>query len=208
MMSKKMLILRGKSGTYPDEDGNPREYKTGALHEQDAKDFATKLLHYDEGKVLDVSGETGAESAQTSQALIMLRDKGGNEFTALYGFSGGGYNVLHILSALKEDERKRFEWIVVLGAPPTVLKDGKFVYSPTGSPQKPAFLKSSFDGGNWDLVYQDFTPSSFKTPKKTDGHMFLPEWLLALELFTQRVLRKHPSIVGGPGPWLKPPDKP
>ena len=181
-MPKKMLILRGKSGTYPAEDGIDREYKTGALHEQDAKDFATKLLHYDEGKVLDVSGETGAHSAQTSQALIMLRDKGGNEFTALYGFSGGGYNVLHILSALKEEERKRFEWIVVLGAPPTVLKDGKYVYSSTGSPQKSAFLAKNFKGGSWTLVYQAFIPSSFKPPNGADGHMFLPKWLLSQPL--------------------------
>jgi hypothetical protein len=210
MSDKKMLILRGNADNtgkvYPDEQGNFIAWPKGALHEEAAKEYARRKGY--QPVVLDVSGESGPGSAQTSQALIMLRDKGGDEFKALYGFSGGGYNVRWILTALKKDERKRFELIVVLGAPPTVLKDGKFVYSPTGSPQKPAFLKSSFDGGNWDLVYQDFTPSSFKTPKKTDGHMFLPEWLLALELFTQRVLRKHPSIVGGPGPWLKPPDKP
>ena len=174
----KMLILRGRSGTYPDEGGNPREYKRGALHEQAAKDYAKSKDR--EGIVLDVSGATGPESAQTSQALIRLRDKDkdGDEFTALYGFSGGGYNVLWILKALQKDERERFKLIVVLGAPPTVLKDGHYVDDPKGTPQKSAFNKSSFEGGNWDLVYRDFIPSSFKTPKKVDGHMFLPEWLL------------------------------
>jgi hypothetical protein len=177
MMPKKMLILRGRSGSYPDENGDSHDYDKGALHEQAAKAYA-KSKDY-EGIVLDVSGGTGPESAQTSQALIMLRGKDSDAFKALYGFSGGGYNVLWILRALKKDERKGIELIVVLGAPPTVLKDGKYVYSATGSPQKSAFLKSSFEGGNWDLVYQAFTPDSFKTPKGADGHMFLPEWLLS-----------------------------
>jgi hypothetical protein len=177
-MMRKMLILRGKSGTYPDEDGNNHEYKRGALHEQAAKDYAKSRDPPYEGIVLDVSGETGPESAQTSQALIMLRGKDGDDFEALYGFSGGGYNVLWILKALKPNERDPFELIVVLGAPPTVLKDGHYVDDPKGTPQKSAFHKSSFEGAHWDLVYQAFTPDTFKTPKKVDGHMFLPEWLL------------------------------
>lgn len=207
---KKMLILRGnadKTGKkFPDEQGNLIAWPKGALHEEAAKEYARRKGY--EPVVLDVEGESGSGSAQTSQALIMLRDKGGDDFKALYGFSGGGYNVRWILTALKKDERARFELIVVLGAPPTVFKDGHFVDDPKGTPQKSAFDKSSFDGGNWELVYQAFIPDTFKTPKMAPGHMFLPEWLLALELFTQRVLRKHPSIVGGPGPWLKPPDKP
>jgi hypothetical protein len=76
---------------------------------------------------------------------------------------------------LKKDERARFELIVVLGAPPTVLKDGHYVNDPKGTPQKTAFDKSSFEGGNWDLVYQAFIPDTFKTPKKADGHMFIPD---------------------------------
>jgi hypothetical protein len=67
--------------------------------------------------VLDASGETGDNSTQTRRALTEFRkDK---TITALYGFSGGGYNVWHILKQLKPDEKKRLELIVVLGAPKT-----------------------------------------------------------------------------------------
>jgi hypothetical protein len=37
--------------------------------------------------------------------------------SALYGFSGGGYNLRHVLDDLTENERSRIKLVVVLGAP-------------------------------------------------------------------------------------------
>ena len=231
---KKMLILRGNSDTegktYPDEKGNKIPWPDGALHEQAAKDYATARGYV--GEVLDVSGDAlpngdRDNNPQTFRALCRLKNHDSKDwknlkceakdnskdepYSAIYGFSGGGYDVLHILNHLNKDELKRIKLVVVLGAPP--LKDGKV--SATGYPRKSHFESSSFgkpsEGIEWELVYPDNqnpADASVLPKKGIDPHMFGPEWLLSLELFTQRTLRKHPSIVGGPGPWLKPPDKP
>jgi hypothetical protein len=99
------------------------------------------------GKVLDVSGETGVNSAQTIAAINMIRSD--PSITALYGFSGGGYNVLHILDKLTEAEEKRLKTVVILGAP-----------------QNPRGLYE----GAWELVYRTDPPG---------GHMDGPRALLA-----------------------------
>jgi len=50
------------------------------------------------GQVLNVAGATGPKSSQTLMALAEFhRDP---TVAALYGFSGGGYNVLHIIKVL------------------------------------------------------------------------------------------------------------
>jgi hypothetical protein len=218
----KMLILRGNSDnegkTYPDEQGNLIAWPKGALHEKAAKDYAT-LKGYD-GDVLDVSGDPGKggdrdNNPQTAQAVKRLRDD--PSYAAIYGFSGGGYDVLHILKQLTVEELKRIKLVVVLGAPP----------NDKGYPSESDFSSESIvrfkkfasrgnpdtDGIEWELVYLTNPPPDDPVVRKgKDGklrpHMFGPERLLALERFTQRVLRKHPSLLGGPGPWLKPPGKP
>jgi hypothetical protein len=68
---------------------------------------------------------------------------------ALYGFSGGGYNVLHIIHAMSQAERARLRLVVVLGAP-----------------KSPANLYE----GSWELVYRTDPPG---------GHMDGPRALLA-----------------------------
>ena len=73
-----------------------------------------------------------------------------DDVVALYGFSGGGYNIRHVLAALSVDERKRIKLIVVLGAPnnpPELYRDGP-----------------------WELVYRLDPPA---------GHMAGPKALLA-----------------------------
>jgi hypothetical protein len=57
----------------------------------------------------------GAKSPQTVMALAEFRRD--ETVAALYGFSGGGYNVRHIITALGHPERARLELVVVLGAP-------------------------------------------------------------------------------------------
>jgi hypothetical protein len=69
--------------------------------------------------------------------------------TALYGFSGGGYNVLHIIKAVAPAERARLRLVVVLGAP-----------------HNPSHLYK----GPWDLVYRTDPPG---------GHMDGSRALLA-----------------------------
>lgn len=161
-----MLILRGNSGTFPDEQGDPKEYKKGALHDGVAIDYAKRVGYT--GDVLDISGDRGgstrSKSPQTIRALEVFRRR--EEITALYGFSGGGYNVYWILQALKPEERKRLKLIAVLGAPET---------------PKSKYEASEYDGGSWQLVYQVDPPLSVAPAGKNlkDAHMFGPEWLLS-----------------------------
>jgi hypothetical protein len=179
---KKMLILRGNKGHYADEQGKDHNYEKGALHEQAAKDFAAcKNLV---GEVLLDPGNQdpdGDNNPQTVNALAKLRDKK-SPYAGLYGFSGGGYNVLHILNHLSNDELERIKWVVVLGAPPVrSKKTGKIV-----GPFEADYLASTFakkradDKIDWTLVYpKGQNPGDdFKTPNGAGKHMFGPEWLL------------------------------
>ncbi len=104
-----MLILRGRPGNY---DG--KDWPRGALYEAPALEYARRKGYV--GKVLDVAGEASANSQQTRMALAEFRRD--LTVTALYGFSAGGYNVLHIIDALTPDERTRLKLVVVLGAAP------------------------------------------------------------------------------------------
>jgi hypothetical protein len=141
----KMLILRGISGFY---DG--RLWTRGALHEEPALDYARAKGY--EGNVLDVSGETGPNSPQTKLALSEFRRD--ISVKALYGFSGGGYNILHIISALTPTERARLRLLVVLGAPGN---------------SRDKYLAKGRHGEFWELVYRLDPPG---------GHMDGPRALL------------------------------
>jgi len=99
-----------------------------------------------DGIVLQASGDTGQDSDQTIKALAAMRAD--PTITALYGFSGGGYNVRHVIADLTTQERARIKLVVVLGAP--------------SNPQ-------SLYAGPWELVYRDDPPA---------GHMAGPQALL------------------------------
>lgn len=122
----KMLILPGIA-TIPGAH-DPR----GLLDRESALEYARRRKY--EGHVLDVSGETGPTSAQTLAALRMIR--GDTDIQALYGFSGGGYNALHIIRQLTTKEQIRL--LVVLGAP----RNDRSLYA-----------------GPWELVYRNDPPS-------------------------------------------------
>ena len=161
-----MLILRGNSGRFPDEDGNPKDYPKGALHEAAAIQYAQRVGFT--GEVLDISGDRGgsnrSRSPQTIFALETFQRR--DDITAFYGFSGGGYNVYWILQAASEAECRRLTWIAVLGAPETA---------------KAKYEASAYAGGSWQLVYQLDPPLSVVPKGKglKDAHMFGPEWLLS-----------------------------
>ncbi len=140
MSEMTMLILRGIAGHY-----SGRNWPRGALDEPPALEYARRKGYV--GKVLDVAGTTGKNSAQTKMALLEFhRDK---TVAALYGFSGGGYNIYHIISALPHVELSRIRLVVVLGAPKA---------------------KADLYQGPWDLVYRTDPPG---------GHMDGPRALLA-----------------------------
>ena len=84
-----------------------------------------------EGQVLDIAGVADSGSPQHIMALAEFRRD--RTITALYGFSAGGYNVLHIIDDMTKDERDRFAMAVVLGAPDN----------------SPSLYK-----GPWELVYR------------------------------------------------------
>ena len=140
MPEMKMLILRGIAGHYAG-----RDWPRGALDEPSALEYARRKGYV--GQVLDVAGATGPKSPQTLMALAEFRRD--ETVTALYGFSGGGYNVLHIIKALNNTERARIQLVVVLGAP----KNPSNLYK-----------------GPWELVYRVDPPG---------GHMDGPRALLA-----------------------------
>jgi hypothetical protein len=98
-------------------------------------------------KVLDVSGEAFPGSPQVVAALKAFRSD--PDVEAFYGFSGGGYNVRHILNSLAPQEKARLKLVVVVG-----------------SPQNPPSLYK----GPWELVYRLDPPT---------GHMMGPKSLLA-----------------------------
>jgi hypothetical protein len=97
-----MLILRGVANAQ-----NPH----GQLDDEAAREYARRLGY--RGEVLDVAGD--ADGPQTKIALDRIHHD--DKVTAIYGFSGGGYNARRIWSQLKAEERHRIGKVVVIGSP-------------------------------------------------------------------------------------------
>ena len=97
-----MLILRGVANAQ-----NPR----GQLDDDAAREYARRLGY--RGEVLDVAGD--ADSPQPKIALDRIHHD--DKVTAIYGFSGGGYNARRIWSQLNAEERQRIRKVVVIGSP-------------------------------------------------------------------------------------------
>lgn len=144
-----MLILRGIAGHFAG-----RDWPHGALDESSAIEYARRRGLT--GFVLDVSGETGPNSRQTRMALDRLHADTEGDITALYGFSGGGYNVRHIINALDHVGKSRIKLVVVLGAP----KNDPHLYN-----------------GPWELVYRGDPPT---------GHMDGPRALLGEQVLVTK----------------------
>jgi hypothetical protein len=160
----KMLILRGNpapASTYPDEYGNKIAWPKGALHVHAAEAYA-RMRGY-EPVVLDVPGKPQSQhSPQTIAAVKMFLDD--TAVTAFYGFSGGGYNVKHILDVLASKDPsslQRITLVVVIGSP----------YSKFPHQAGKALYTAAHYGRDlhWEVVYRI-------NPK--EGHMFGPDVLL------------------------------
>jgi hypothetical protein len=73
------------------------------------------------GEVLDIAGDTNAGSPQVEKALERIRAD--RAIAAIYGFSGGGYNVRLIWKQLEPPHQGRIRKIVVLGSPGVAKRD-------------------------------------------------------------------------------------
>ena len=186
----KMLILRGNSagaGSYPDEKGNTNvAWPIGALHVQAASDYARRRGY--EPVVLDKPGQPQSEiSPQAKAALKAFLDPKDQTVTAFYGFSGGGYNLMHIPDYLAWNEPQslhRIDRDVVLGAPGKNGESTKSLYQ--WSRYNVIARKNAKDKGwkdlRWELVYRiNPKPSQLPKglPKDLGTHMFGPDVLLA-----------------------------
>jgi hypothetical protein len=171
-----MLIMRGNSGKYEDESGKTRDWPKGALHEGPAKEYAVLMgsaMGFNTGfkpKVLDVKGNskppgpdakpgpdgeihgTRNDSDGTLMALDCVKKHPG--IVALYGFSGGGYNMKYILKQMTDEQRKRVRLVTVVGV--------------DADAPKSHFDGSKFSQGSWQLDYL----------ANSGNHMLLPKKLL------------------------------
>jgi hypothetical protein len=183
MAERKMVILRGnaaKAGSYPDENGKPIAWPKGALHVKAATDYAEREGY--DPIVLDVPGQP--QSRQSPQAKAALKAFHDDESVcAFYGFSGGGYNLRHILEHLAATEPQslsRIELVVVIGAP---FDDRKKVFLPARYNALVAKKAKGKDwkAPDWDVVYRE-NPTKAQMPKGLEHigtHMFGPDVLLA-----------------------------
>jgi hypothetical protein len=99
-----MLVLRGVANA---------EYPHGVLDDEVAVEYARRIGF--RGEVLDVPADYGPNSTQVSMALVRIRRDG--SITAIYGFSGGGYNTRVIWQQLSVSERQRVRKVIVVGSP-------------------------------------------------------------------------------------------
>jgi len=184
-MGRKMLLLRGNAapaGSYPDERGNTIAWRDGALHVGAAEAYA-KRRNYDPD-VLNIPGKPQSRtSPQANEAIKrFLNDK---NYSAFYGFSGGGYNMYWILLRLAEQNPEslhRIKLVVVLGAPDTpelAYKPPEFNKIAEQAAKKAGL--TDWKPGDWELQYRK-DPDKSVMPKyvdpKLDSHMWGPEALL------------------------------
>lgn len=183
MANSKMVILRGNSagaGSYPDEKGNAHvAWPIGALHVQAASDYARKRGY--EPIVLDKPGQPQSQHSPQARAAVkaFLEDEA---VAAFYGFSGGGYNLRHILDFLAAKHPQsllRIELIVVIGSP---MRHGKLAFAPHAYNAVAKRKVKHWEDADWEVVYRtNPSPSQLPKhlPKGVGTHMFGPDVLLA-----------------------------
>jgi hypothetical protein len=133
--------------------------------------------------VLPVAGQPQSQhSPQAKAALSAFLEDNDQAVTAFYGFSGGGYNLKHILDYLAEKEPQslhRITLVVVIGAP---NPHGKNIYMPSVYNAVARKKVKEWQDADWDVVYRTNPEQSQMPkglPKGTRTHMFGPDVLLA-----------------------------
>jgi hypothetical protein len=185
IMPPKMLILRGNAsgaGTFPDEQGKTIAWPFGALHVDAASNYARKRGYFP--VVLGMQGYPQHEhSPQATEVYRLLKADKDDSIGAIYGFSGGGYNVRHILTYLAKhqpDDLQRFELVVVIGSPNPHRKD---VYLPSVyNAIAKKHTKRVLQDADWEVVYRE-NPTRSQMPAGLPAglgtHMFGPDLLLS-----------------------------
>jgi hypothetical protein len=183
-----------EKGSDPDDKQPDKHF--GALHDKAALAYAAAARF--QGVVLNVSGDPAYVLDKDGKIVYVLDKKGkkkpkttrynasqvgaavtkliaDDSFKAIYGFSGGGYEVPYVLRALKTKPKKvlsRIERIVVLGVdndlPKTELDPKHFEVKGV----KPGWTMANVDYQSNSRV------DSSVVPKGADSHMFGPESLL------------------------------
>lgn len=192
MATKNMYILRGnaaEAGTYPDEQGNKIAWPIGALHVHAATVFAQCLGYV--AVVLPVQGWPQSQhSPQAKAALKAFHDDDPLE-TGFYGFSGGGYNVRHVLEYLAENEAQylyRIRDVVVLGAPnkagggSVYEADNYIATAKAQAKHHKGWMDIDWGKIHWDVTFRlnpDRSQMPPGLPKDLETHMFGPEVLLS-----------------------------
>jgi hypothetical protein len=132
--------------------------------------------------VVQAAGQPQSQhSPQATAALKMFFDD--PDVTAFYGFSGGGYNLKHILDYLawnKPEALHRIDMIVVLGSP--LQPKHAYEASSYNTVARRKIYPTKWEPANWDVVYKTNPPKSALPeglPKNTSTHMFGPDVLLA-----------------------------
>ena len=178
-----MVILRGNkaaAGTFPDENGSKPAWPVGALHVDAAREYGSRRGY--DPVVLDIPGNPQGETSPQAKAAIkkFVDDP---SVSAFYGFSGGGYNLRHILISLATnhpDQLHRIGLVVVLGAPDR--PEFEFASSKYNALARNSAHGRSWEAANWELVYKK-DPARSALPSSVPGgletHMFGPDVLLA-----------------------------
>jgi hypothetical protein len=173
-----MLIMRGNSApkdVFEDDSGtgNKPAWSKGALHEGPAKEYA--VLKGFKPKVLDVTGSSKHGNRDESEGTVMALECFQNHpsVVAFYGFSGGGYNLWHILHKMTPRDRARVRWVTVVGVDPDAPRS--------------KYESSKFPGGSWWL---DYSPNA-------EPHMLGPKRLLEE---AKRLANTPVDAVTGAGP--------
>ena len=182
MALQKMLILRGNSapaGKYPDEQGKNVAWPFGALHVSAASEYARRRGY--EAVVLDVGGQPQSQVSPQAQAALKKFSED-QAVCAFYGFSGGGYNLRHILeylAAKNPDPLHRISLIVVLGAP--LQRKSAYEASSYNPTARKKVHPAKWEDAKWEVVYGTDPPEQWAVRKGVSvggRHMFGPEWLL------------------------------
>lgn len=112
-----------------------------------AVEYAKKTGY--EPLVLNESGENYENNPQQKAAIAEIKKD--PTITAIYGFSGGGYNARKIFRHLNEEEKKRISRIDVLGSPGVTKNDFPGVSVVNIVPNSP---KGHMDTPRWWLEKQ------------------------------------------------------
>ena len=201
-MGDKMLILRGNSDTegkqYPDEHGKTIPWPIGALHVKAAEDYARKRKY--EPVTLSVQGQPQSQHSPQAREVLKLflgvkyvhnkyvQDetvKADQDIHALYGFSGGAYNLWHILQYLVynvPESLRRINLVVAIGVDSDIRRKHHYEAAAYNPIAKKVTHPKAWDPVQWETVYHT-NPDRSQLPKDlpahTKTHMFGPDVLLA-----------------------------